>query len=66
MVQGAKAVDGGLQDRLEVAGFAVDRRDGDDHVENLLEREVVADFVGLLCGAEEQLAGDDHTVAVPG
>jgi hypothetical protein len=39
-----KTVECGLQNRLEVAGFAVDRADSNDHVEDLLELEVVADF----------------------
>jgi hypothetical protein len=45
IVRGAKAVERGLQYRLEIAGFAVDPGDGNDHVEDLLEREVVADFM---------------------
>jgi hypothetical protein len=32
----AKTVERGLEDRLEVAGSAVDRGDGHDHVEDLL------------------------------
>jgi hypothetical protein len=38
----------------------VDSCDGDDHVENLFERKVVADFVSLLCGEEERMAGRKH------
>jgi hypothetical protein len=34
---GAKAVERGLEDWLDVAGVAMDRGDGDDHVEDLLE-----------------------------
>jgi hypothetical protein len=42
----------------------VDRGDGDDHVEDLLEREVVADFVSVLCGDKERPAGGEHPGAV--
>ena len=35
----------------------MDRGDGDDHVEDLLEREVVADLVGALRGGEQRPAG---------
>jgi hypothetical protein len=42
-VRRAKPVERGPQDRLEVAGVAVNPGDGDDQVEDLLEREVVAD-----------------------
>lgn len=47
------------EDGLEVAGVAADRADGDHHVEDLLEREVVADFPALLCGDEEWPAGGE-------
>ena len=39
-----------------MAGVAVDRGDGDDHVEDLFKAEVVADFVGVLCGVLERQA----------
>jgi hypothetical protein len=42
----------------------VDRGDGDDHVEDLLEGEVVADFAGVLRGGEERPACGDHAGAV--
>ena len=38
---GSQAIERRLEDWLEVQGVAVDRRDGDDHVEDLLEVEVV-------------------------
>ena len=63
-VRTSKPVERGLQDRLEVAGIAVDPGDGDDHVEDLLEREVVADLVRLLCGDEQRPAGGEHARAV--
>jgi hypothetical protein len=53
---GARAVERGLQDWLEVAGAAVDRGGGGDHVEDLLEGEVVADLVSVLCGEKERPA----------
>jgi len=56
---GAQAVEGGLQDRLDVAGVAVDRGYCVDKVEDLVEPEVVAYLAGLLCGGEQQLAGGD-------
>jgi hypothetical protein len=48
IVRRATAAERGLQDRLEVAAVAVNRGDGDDHVEHLFKREVVTDFVSLL------------------
>jgi hypothetical protein len=36
IARGPQAVQRGLQDRLEVAGVAVNRGDGHDHVEDLL------------------------------
>jgi RNA polymerase sigma factor (sigma-70 family) len=62
--RGAQAVECGLEDWFEVAGVAVDRGDGDDHVEDLLEGEVVADLVSALRGGEERPAGGDHPGAV--
>ena len=56
----AQAVEYGLQDGFGIAGVAVDRRDGDDHVEDLFEGEVVADFVRVLRGGEERPASGDH------
>ena len=41
----------------------MDRGDGDDHVEDLLDREV-ADFVSVLCGDKERSAGGEHAGAV--
>ena len=38
----------------------MDLGDGDDHVEDLFEREVIADLVGALCGDEERPAGGEH------
>ncbi len=64
IVRRAKAVECGLEDGLEVAGVGGDRGDGDDHVEDLLEREVVADFMCVLCGGEKRPAGGDHSGAV--
>ncbi len=62
-VGGAQAVECGLEDWFEVAGVAVDRGDGNDHVEDLLEGEVVADLVSALRGGEERPAGGDHSGA---
>ena len=61
---GAQAVECGMEDWLEVAGVAVDHGDGDDHVEDLLEGEVVADLASALRGGEEWLACGDHPGAV--
>jgi hypothetical protein len=60
----AEAVERRLHDRLQVAGVAVDAGDGDHHVEYLLEREVVADFVGALRRDEERSAGGEHALAI--
>ena len=59
----AEPVEHGPQDRLKVAGIAVDRGDGGDHVKDLLKREIVADFMGTLRGDEERPAGGKHPVA---
>ena len=48
------------QDRLGVAGAAVDRRDGDDHVEDLFQAEVVADFMAALRGGEQRPPGRQY------
>jgi hypothetical protein len=45
-VGGPPVVEPCLEDWLEVTRVAVDRGDGDDHVEYLLERDVVADHKG--------------------
>ena len=58
-----QAVERGLQDRLYIASVAGDRRDGVDQVEDLVEREVVANLAGLLRGGEQRLAAGDHTGA---
>jgi len=55
----ADAVECGLQDGLEVAGVAADGADGDDQVEDLLEREVVADFSAVLGGEQQWPAGGE-------
>src|SRR5215472_5310931 len=60
----AQAVECGLEDWSGVAGAAVDRGDGDDHVEDLFKGKVVADFAGVLCGGQERPAGGDHPGAV--
>ena len=52
--RGAQAVECGHQDWFGVAGVAVDRGDGNDHVEDLFEGELVPDFAGVLCGGEER------------
>jgi hypothetical protein len=49
----AKTVERGLQYRLEIAGVAVNLGDGDDHVEDLFQREVVADFASALRGDKQ-------------
>jgi hypothetical protein len=49
---------------LDVAGIAVDRRYGDDHVEDLLKGEVVADLVSALRGGQQRPADGDHPGAV--
>jgi hypothetical protein len=48
----AKAVQCSFEDWLDVAGVSSDRRDSDDHVEGLLEGEVVPDVARLLRGGE--------------
>src|SRR5258708_38624663 len=63
IARGPQTVERGLEDGREVAGVALDHGDGDDHVEDLLEGEVVADFVHLLCGDEERPAGGEHAGA---
>jgi hypothetical protein len=42
-----------LKDRIDVVGISLDRGDRDDHLEDLLQREVIADLVYLpsACGA---------------
>jgi hypothetical protein len=60
IARGPQAVERGLQDRLKVAGVAVDRGDGHDHVEDLLEREVVADLMRALCGGQQGPASSHH------
>jgi len=50
----AQAVERGMEDRLEVAGLTGDRGDGDDHVEDLLEREVPADLAGALRSGQQR------------
>src|SRR5215469_3470035 len=62
----AQTVECGLEDGFEVAGVAADRGDGDDHVEDLFEREIVADLVSVLRGGEKRPAGRDHPGAVVG
>lgn len=62
--RGAQAVECGPQDWFEVARVAVDRGNGDDHVENLLEGEVVADLVSALRGGEEWTACGDYAGTV--
>src|SRR5215469_17649894 len=62
----AQTVERGLEDWFEVAGVAVNRGDGDDHVEDLFEREIVADLVSALRGGEERPAGSDYPGAVAG
>jgi hypothetical protein len=47
---GAQPVERGLDDWLKVIGVAVNLGDCGDQVEDLLEREVLADFVGTLRG----------------
>jgi Aldo/keto reductase family len=59
-----QAVERGLKDRFGVTSIAVDHGDGDDHVEDLFEREIVADLAGTLYGGEEGPAGDYHLGAV--
>ena len=48
------------QDRPGIAWAAVDRRDGDDHVEDLFQGQIVADFVAALRGGEQRLPGREH------
>jgi hypothetical protein len=42
----------------------VDRGDSDDHVEDLFEGEVAANFAGVLRGGQERPAGGEHPGAV--
>ena len=51
---GRQAVERGLQDRLDVAGSPRIVAIGDDHVEDLLEREVGADLARALRGGEQR------------
>ena len=63
---GPEPVERGLEDRLDVVG---DRRGSsrcDDHVEDLLEREVVADLVRCCAAIRSGSAGGDHAGAVVG
>jgi hypothetical protein len=57
---GAKAIERSLENWLDVAGVAVDGGDGDDHVEDLFEREIVTDLVGALCDGKERSASGEH------
>ena len=41
----------------------MDPCDGDDHVEDLLECEVFANFMSLLCGKKEWTGGREHSGA---
>jgi NAD(P)-dependent dehydrogenase (short-subunit alcohol dehydrogenase family) len=52
-----------LRDRLQIARLAVDPGDRGDHVEDLLQRDVLPDLAALLCGAEQRPTGGDHPVA---
>ena len=51
---------GGREDRLDVRGLPADAADRDDHVEDLLEREVGADLPGALGGFEQRAAGGEY------
>src|SRR5690242_6502628 len=62
--QRAQAVESGLQDGPGVGDVDVDRGDGDEHVEDLFEGEVVADLASALRGSEERPAGGHHAAAV--
>jgi hypothetical protein len=57
----AKAVERSLEDWIDVTGVGMDRRNGDDHVEDLLEGEVVADFEPVLGGGQQRPTGRDHS-----
>jgi hypothetical protein len=52
------------QDRLELVGIAVDGGEGNDHVEDLLDGEVIADVARAVDDAERS-AGGERPVAVP-
>src|SRR4051794_17978589 len=56
----AEAVERGLEHRLEVVGVAVDFGDRGDHVEDLLEREIVADLVGVLRRGRQRPTGGER------
>ena len=58
----AQAVECGLEDWSGVAGAAVGRGDGDDHVENLFQGEVVADLAGVLRSDQERPARGERPV----
>ena len=60
---GSQPVERGLQDRLKVAGVAVDLGDRDDHVEHLLEVQVTPDFVGTLGREKQGSTGGEHAAA---
>jgi hypothetical protein len=60
-----QTVERGLEDRLHITGVAVDRRDGVEHVEDLLESEVVANLAGVLRGGEQRPARGDNPGPAP-
>ena len=62
--RGAQAIECGLEDWSGIAGAAVDRGDGDHHVENLFKGEIVTDFAGVLRSGQKRPAGGDDPGAV--
>jgi fumarate hydratase class II len=62
-VSGSQPVERSLQDRLKVAGVALDLGDRDDHVEHLLEVQTTANLLGTLGCAEQGSTGGKHAAA---
>jgi LysR family transcriptional activator of glutamate synthase operon len=62
--RGAQAVECGLEYRFQVTSVATERGNGDDHVQSLLERQVVTDLAGLLGGGEERPCRGEYPLAV--
>ena len=58
-----EAVERRPEDRLEILGLPINCRDGDDHVEDLLQRQIVSNLPGVPCGEEQRPARFDHAAA---
>ena len=60
----AQAVECGLEDRLEKPRVAADFGDRGEHGEDLLQREVVSDLVGLLSGIQQRPPSGEDSGAI--